>query len=923
MKKQLILTLALLMGLTTLHANPVDLNKAQLIGQKFAQANLCAGTNAELTLVYQGVSSRNETCFYVFNVGTIGFVIVSADDRFRPIVGYSNEGIFETENMSPELAFYLGKIIEARTSRNAVMIEGTANEWQSIAATGTMKPRNNGKDADFLVETRWNQDAPYNLYAPEASGGPGGRCYAGCVATAMSQVMKYWDHPLHGTGSHSYYPYWGGYGGHLSANFGATTYDWENMPVRITSNSPQEQIEAVATLMYHCAISVDMSFSPTGSGANSWSVPGAIRQYFSYTSHADLKSRDDYSLKDWQDLLKESIDLGWPLYYSGQSDDGGHAFVCDGYDSNDLFHYNWGWGGSSDGWFVVDEIDFADWAQAIFNYVPVDVYDYMPKPVENLNVESLGDNEFSATLTWKNPTKDIHNNNLSSIDQIVILRDGQVIHTENNPAPGANMTYTDHYMPTAVRYAVYAIAHSAKGQMVKSDVVVLGPSCPWYIVYNGSDFKDHYISLVNAAGIELKQLIPAEAGERIYFDMPLGHASFAWVPSTDYTDDFGFTIYDQNDTEKASYQGSSKDLPKGTFFQAYNNCEGAGYHEAPENLRANKSGNNAILHWELVGTTPIAYCIYRDGILHAVTSEIQYTDVNAYLEFHNYYVTALNEEGESGPSNECNIQPQSGCDTPMNLRYEFVNANKVKFIWDAATGEGLSGYMVYRRAKGEEFKRIKSLTATNFTENNSSLACGLYDYAVCAYYSANDCTSGFAPTQDNPELYYVTINKSFIPFNLRYDIEGQNVRLNWEQAMLADSYNIYRNGEMIASGITEGTYLDENANSQQTYCYKVVGISAYMESPSNEVCISWSWDTQENAANSGVAVYPSPTNGQVYVEATDLNQVVVYNLMGQEVLRQTATANKTSLDMSSLPQGTYFLKAIMKTDSTTQKIIKL
>ncbi len=922
MKRQLLLTLTLFMGFITLQANPVSLDKAQKIGQKFAQANLSAGTNAELTLVYQGVSNRNETCFYAFNVGTTGFVIVSADDRFRPIVGYSNEGNFETENMSPELTFYLEKIIEARTSRNAVMVESTENDWQSIAATGKMKPRNNGKDADYLVETKWNQDSPYNLYAPEASSGPGGRCYAGCVATAMSQVMKYWDHPLQGTGSHSYYS-WYGYGGHLSANFGATTYDWENMPVRITGNSPQEQIEAVATLMYHCAISVDMGFSPTGSGASSWSVPGAIRQYFSYSSHAELEERDNYTLKDWQDMLKESIDLGWPLYYSGQGDSGGHAFVCDGYDENDLFHYNWGWGGSSDGWFVVDEIDFADWAEAVFNYVPTDVYDYMPKPVENLTVESLGDNEFSATLTWKNPTKDIHNNNLGSIDQIVILRDGQIIHTENNPAPGANMTYTDHYMPTAVRYAVYAIAHSAKGQMVKSDVVVLGPSCHWSIVYHGSEFKDYYISLTNSAGIELTQLIPTQDGARIYFDMPLGHASFSWTPASEYTDDFGFNIYDQDGNERNAYQGSSRDLPKGKFFVAYNDCDGAGYHEAPENLRANKSGNDAILHWESISATPIAYCIYRDGVLLAVTSETAYTDEDAYLSFHNYHVTALTENGESGPSNECNIQPQGSCDTPLNLRYEIVNSNKVKFTWDAATGEGLSGYMVYRRAKGEEFKRIKSLTSTTYTENNSTLACGLYDYAVCAYYTETDCTSAFAPTQDNPELNYVTVNKSFIPFNLRYDIEGQHVRLNWDYAMLADSYDIYRNGEMIASGITEDFYLDETATSQQNYCYKVVGISAYMESPSNEVCVSWSWDVEENASDNSIAVYPSPTTGQLFINADGLEQVIIYNLMGQEVMRQSTNTNSISMEISALPQGTYLLKAITKTDSETQKIIKL
>lgn len=916
-----LLTAVLLLNAIALFANPVSPERAKSIGQKFAQANFGMVSQTELQLVYTGSSERGEACFYVFNQGQSGFVIVSADDRFRPIVGYSDEGPFVTENMSPELAFYLGKIIEARSSRNAVMIEGTDQEWRSIAATGTMKARNTGKDAEYLVKTQWNQDSPYNLYAPEGSGGPDGRCYAGCVATAMSQVMKYWDHPLQGTGSHSYYA-WGGYGGHLSANFGATTYQWDLMPDKIIGSSTQEQIEAVATLMYHCAIAVDMSFSPTGSGASSWDVPNAINRYFSYSSHANLKERDSYSLTAWQDLLKESIDMGWPLYYSGYSNDGGHAFVCDGYDENDLFHYNWGWGGSSDGWFVIDEIDYANWAQAIFNYVPTAVYDYMPKPVENLKVESLGDDQFSATLTWDNPTQDIHNANLSSIDQVVVLRDGQVIHTVNNPAPGAAMSYTDHYMPTVVSYAVYAVVNSAKGMPVQSDKVVLGPSCSWHVIYNGSDFKDFHISVTNAANIELKQLIPAVSGERIYFDMPLGHATFSWNPSNESTDDFGFTIYDQDENEKFAFQGNSSDLPKGKFFEAYNNCNGQGYHEAPENMRADKSGNDAILRWEAVGTTPLAYCIYRDGKLFAATPETSYTDLNAYQTFHSYYVTALTSEGESGPSNECDLQMPSACDTPVNLRHEFVNANKVKLTWDAPQTEGLSGYMVYRRARGEEFKRIKLLNATTYTDNNTQ-PCGLYDYAVCAYYATDDCTSAYAPSQENPTLNYVTVNKGFVPFNLRYNVEGQSIRLNWCQGSMAESHNIYRDGALIAEGVIGGSYIDNEANAQQDHCYKVVCLSQGMESPSNEVCIDWSWNTHENIPTNGFALHPNPTHGQVNISATQLNQVVIYNLMGQEMMRINCHSDKLDIDISILPQGTYLLKAITSTNSETQKIIKL
>ena len=109
----------------------------------------------------------------------------------------------------------------------------------------------------------------------------------------MSQIMKYWDYPVHGNGSHTYDAggWWGPYYPNLSANFGATTYDWKNMPIWINNGSPQVEIEAIATLMYHCGVAVNMGFAYNGSGANSEDVPYAIEQYFSYSSQAELKHR--------------------------------------------------------------------------------------------------------------------------------------------------------------------------------------------------------------------------------------------------------------------------------------------------------------------------------------------------------------------------------------------------------------------------------------------------------------------------------------------------------------------------------------------------------------------------------------------------------------------------------------------------------
>ena len=928
MKKGLMLIIAALIGLNALMAGPVDEGKAKAVGRNFVCARFDLTTEtADLQLVYTGLSNRNEACFYVYNVGEEGFVIVSADDRFRPIVGYSDEGPFATENMSPELRFYLDKIIEARTNRNAVLFDDTAEEWQSVMTTGKLLSRNGGRGVDYICTTKWNQDSPYNLYAPEATGGPGGRCYAGCVATAMSQVMKRWDHPLQGTGSHTYNSggWWGPYYPNLSANFGATTYDWEHMPERIAANSPQEEIEAVATLMYHCAVAVDMNFAPDGSGANSEDVPEAIQRYFSYSDEATLRYRDMYSLSQWQNMLKESFDLGWPVYYSGHSDAGGHAFVCDGYDDEDLFHFNWGWGGSSDGWFVVDEIDFADWAAAVFNFVPSDVYDYMPMQPDNLKVETLGDSDYSAIVTWNNPTHNIHGNALASIDQIVVVRDGKVVYTEDNVTPGAAMSFTDHYMPTMVTYTVYAVVHNAKGlESVESDVL-LGPTCTWRMemtTSNTQGWNEGYLYLKNSAGVEIRRMMPTSSATNLNFEMPVGHVGLCWKHSSQSVEEIGFELKDQNGQSVISFKGSSADIKDGMFFVVNNTCDNNLNHDAPANIVANVEGNDVVLHWDAAEGAVNYYGIYRDRLLYALSETTSFTDSNASDMFHNYYVTAITDLGESDPSNICNIQPETTCAIPTGLRYE-LTGTKVKISWNAPQEAAPTGYFVYRRTRGEEFKRIKSIAALTYTDNVGSKDDEFYEYAVSAFYAEEDCTSAYATTAANPELYFVTYNRTDIPSNLNFLFSEGILILDWDDAARADSYNVYRDDELIASGLTYSTFADYDAVSQHPYRYTVTGNTAFYESsPSNEVYVDWTTGMAENT-NQSIAVYPNPTEDRITIEGEGIRQVRVFNMMGQEIENQIVDKTSFSIDLSAQPTGCYFIEVVTEQGCEINKVLKI
>ena len=921
--KKLLVLVAVVCCMATVQAHPVNVETAMLAGRQFAVNSFRNfPQNADFQLVKTFSSLRGEPCFFVFNVDDQGFVMVSADDRFRPIVGYSDEGPFETENPSPEMMFYLDRIVEARTGGHAVLFDDAKDEWKALTSGGAPLSRNGGRGVPYLCQTKWNQDSPYNLYAPEASSGPGGRCYAGCVATAMSQVMKFWDHPLTGTGSHSYYsPY-----GHLSANFGATTYNWEHMPNALAGNSTQEEIEAVALLMYHCGVAVDMGFGPTGSGANSEDVPRVIRNHFSYTNQAELRYRDYSSLTQWQNMLKEQFDRGWPVYYSGYSSSGGHAFVCDGYDDNDLFHYNWGWGGSSDGWFVIDEIDYAGWAAAIFNYVPSDVYQYMPDAPTNLSVQSLGDNDFSATLSWTNPTQNIHGNTLSSIDRIVVTRNGMVIHTIDNATPGATLTFTDHYLPTMVNYEVYAVYNNVKGMVAKEENVFLGPSCSWSIEMTSSDangWNDGYVSVVDGMGIEVAQLSPNSTSQTQYFEMPLCQVSFNWSPSSQTVAQISFLIQDASGNHTISFEGSSNELKRGLFYKVDMACGNSVNDFVPSRLNAELRNSDVLLHWEVEDGFSGKFFIYRDGRLYDSSETSSYIDPNGTDGFHAYRVSSFDGFAESALSNSSNTQPQSECTPPTNLRYELVNNNKVKLTWNAAQDDAVAAYFVYRRTPGNDFKQVKIVTSTTYTDNIGPSACEVFDYAVAAYYQSPVRYSSFANASGNSSLNYVTVNKTVIPMDLGCDVMPEGVGLSWLPAILANRYEVYRNGELLADNLTDAYYLDATAQQNQQYCYTVVGKNDLLTSnPSNRACVDWT-TLGVQAQESEASLYPMPAKEQVTVSAEGLMQVSIMTMTGQMVLQQHATADQMTLSLKSLSKGTYLVVLETEKGCLTEKLVKL
>lgn len=292
----------------------------------------------QLKSAYTAVGVDGKNSFYTFNIGNgDGFIIVAADDRAYEILGYSDSGSFEYDKLSPDMKSWL----EGYSDQISFIRKSNLPSAKADAeATGKAV-------APLLGDIRWSQDSPYNDLCP--SYGLNSKCATGCVATAMAQVMYYHKWPVTGRGSNTYQPSILG-GTSISADFGNTTYPWSDMLPVYDENSSKASCEAVALLMYHCGVAVNMEYS-SSSGATSLSVPVALFNYFDYDKGIAYRTRENYGTEEWENIIREELDNGRPMVALGRSSAGGHAFVFDGYDENGLVHVNWGWAGMSNGYF--------------------------------------------------------------------------------------------------------------------------------------------------------------------------------------------------------------------------------------------------------------------------------------------------------------------------------------------------------------------------------------------------------------------------------------------------------------------------------------------------------------------------------------------------------------------------------------------
>ena len=668
MKKFLLVIAALAVFAGQMIANPVDVNTAKELGAKYLKNNVVSAKGiTDVQHVYTLSNDEGVAYLYVFNYDN-GFVVMAADDRAYPVLGYGEDDLFDINAIPDGMRYYLshyGRQIQYAIDNELVAEPDVVEQWDLLRKEGVIMKTRMDKAVQPLLATTWDQDWPYNYYAPACNSyWTNNHCYAGCVATAMSQCMKFWNWPETGVGEHSYntssYP---GNGATLSANFGETTYQWSIMPNSVSSANAGGM--AVALLMYHCGISVNMNYSPDGSGAQTGDAVNALIEHFRYGSCTNLKYRDDFSLTEWEDMLIESFDHGIPTIYAGQGNDGGHAFNCDGYNNQRKFHFNWGWSGQyNNTYYSIDALNtgngsFNTYQRVILNMIPDYVYDAMVPAITNMTAAPVDAITKTVDVNFTLPTQSMSGVALTSAEQVVLKRNGVTIHTFNNVQAGESMTYEDVVADYgAYEYTIVGYNNNQAGEDY-SQIAIVGPNCTWKVVGTTTNFQGWnggMLKFVGANGTVFKKVTMSNSSPLSEkFQIPEGDFTIQWGAPSSTVQTMSVTLKNSANQSVYSFNGSSTQL-NGTVFTGNNDCPSC---TAPTGFAGEFTYQNGmsgtLLSWNC-DYAPSKFKIYRsdDGVEYAEIGNVD----GAVLEYFDavengtyyYKVTAFSSACESNPA---------------------------------------------------------------------------------------------------------------------------------------------------------------------------------------------------------------------------------------------------------------------------------
>ncbi len=714
MKRIIILSLLFLMA-SPLFAEHVDPETARKVATSFLNNNGAKVT--QLTDLSKEAGFNN---LYIFN-GEEGFVVMAADDCVEPILGYSFTGHFEVNDMPENLRWWLKGYddqIQKAIKNNYSIDPKTRDEWRGLIS-GKAKSTTEVVVGP-LLSTGWKQQVPYNNLCPANT-------VTGCVATAMAQVMKKWEYPETGIGSHSYD--WNG--DTYSVDFGNTEYDWTHMLNDYSSSYSTDQANAVATLMYHCGVAVEMKYQANKeSGSTIQRASCALSSYFNYSS--TFIRKNDFDNDDaWISRITDDLNQGMPVLYSGANEkDEGHAFVCDGYDNDNKLHFNWGWGPGSNGYYTVNGHSYSNGQNAVVNIKPLDCLAGKPGHLAGSNTA-----DHQVTLSWEAGNNAISYNIYRN--NILIANTTATSFIDDNPTIGANCYYIRSLdsngnlsLPSSsisvnVSFSIPSVNH-LKAQYNENQSIVSWPT-PWWHPQN------------NVGIIAYTEEERPELDSYIYWNNDAIHLYWGIRHlATDLTSLQGKALYKTN--FYVFYPGNYKVL----VYQGTNTEED---HDLPATLVAEKSINTAGIGWVEAAFDEPVFVDDQDiwVFIYDIDGKFLWIPCHDNEQSNGlgqYYAGDYGDDNSSLPHEACYQLPTDSFKLDWYIRSFLTDGTYTYNLYDGTT-----------KANGDV-----PISSTSYTINN--LADGVHQYTVRTNYSGSESeasnmaglTLGTAPALESLKL---------------------------------------------------------------------------------------------------------------------------------------------------------------------------
>jgi hypothetical protein len=940
-------------------AKTVTIDEARLVADNYfnrLSGKINLALDNSFSVQYEGF-----TVYHVFNYKSGGFVVVSADDAVAPVLAQSNDGFIDRDISNPSVKFWFESyskeivhIISANLDNT-----GTLKDWNRIRNKAFDKTIN---DIGPFLTTTWDQGEWYNYYCPVDAAGPGGHVWAGCVATAMSQIMKYYNFPEKGFLSHSYEaPDYGT----QTVNFGESTYNWEAMGNSANSSSYLD----IATLMYHVGVSVDMNYSTTGSGASYDAARWAFATYFNYDPlKIAFSQKKDYDDIQWNELLKTELFAFRPVLYGGDNSTGGHAWVCDGWQwtIGERFHMNWGWSGMYDGWFLIGQLN--TWA-GNYNTNNVAITGIEPG---NPNLVVRVTNFMPNQLIACNSTVAIDCSVLKGTPAAVnIFIDNNLVYTSSQ----TNFTYNlntagysigNHTIKVEAFNSTDTACHKVtvrNSEWISQASAFVNPSrgimylhavdslVVWATAYDGLNVNSpiqEFTHTENGGETWTSGTIPGCEGLAPSMVFAL-NADTAYCPMywVAYTNQMG--IYKTTDgglswnRQASALFNDPASFPNVVHFFDENNgfCMGdpvAGEYE----IYTTDDGG---ITWTQVAADNIPNPIFGEfgvvGYYSAIGDKV-------WFGTNNGKVYRSNDKGQHW---EASLTNMSGKFIDIEFSDQFHGLAQDKSTNSTgALSETFDGGITWTAVNP-----LGPVGTTDFCfvpgTENTWVSTNAFIWGG-AFYSF-DGGHSWAPFNGVNTLQFMDVDFTSNScgwagtFNTSSSIEGmfkyvgsipgaaalspvsdlvatiaeRNVRLKWAAPGSGTvlGYNVYRGDTLLNMFPLTGRIYNDNqvANGHHTYCVKAV----YAAGESAEVCTA-AWITYGISENeAAVKVYPNPAYETIIIETpANFSKVRILTLLGQEVYAYSAPDNKLKILTAGFKPGIYLIKIVVGDKMFAQKI---